>query len=52
MVSLVRDLGVPQRLALLVEGESLFNDGVAITLCSIMLAAIITGQFSIDDGVL
>jgi CPA1 family monovalent cation:H+ antiporter len=52
VVSLFRDLGAPRRLALLVEGESLFNDGAAITLFSIVLAAIITGQFSITDGVL
>ena len=52
VVSLFRDLGAPRRLALLVEGESLFNDGAAITLFSIVLAAIITGQFSIADGVL
>jgi CPA1 family monovalent cation:H+ antiporter len=52
VISLFRELGVPRRLALLVEGESLFNDGAAITLFSIVLAAITIGQFSIADGVL
>src|SRR4029079_5816470 len=44
--------GVPRRLALLVEGESLFNDGAAITLFSIVLAAITIGQCSIADVML
>jgi CPA1 family monovalent cation:H+ antiporter len=52
VVSLFRELGVPRRLALLVEGESLFNDGAAITLFGIVLAAITTGEFSITDGML
>lgn len=52
VVSLFRDLGVPQRLALLVEGESLFNDGAAITLFEIVLAVIVTGEFSLGASVL
>lgn len=52
VISLFRELGVPRRLALLVEGESLFNDGASITLFGIVLAAITTGQFSLGDGVL
>ena len=32
VVSLFRALGVPQKLALTVEGESLFNDGTAIVI--------------------
>lgn len=50
VVSLFRDLGAPRRLALLVEGESLFNDGAAITLFEIILAAIVTGEFGIAGG--
>lgn len=34
-----RDLGVPNRLLVLVEGESLLNDGIAIVLFNILLAA-------------
>lgn len=52
VVSLFRELGAPRRLALLVEGESLFNDGAAITLFGIVLATLTTGQFSLGDGVL
>jgi CPA1 family monovalent cation:H+ antiporter len=47
-----RELGAPKRLALLVEGESLFNDGAAITLFQIVLAAVLTGAFSLGAGVL
>lgn len=51
VVSLFRDLGVPRRLALLVEGESLFNDGASITLFQIVLAIIMTGEFSVGASV-
>ncbi len=51
VVSLFRDLNVPRRLALLVEGESLFNDGASITLFQIVLAAILTSEFSLGAGV-
>jgi CPA1 family monovalent cation:H+ antiporter len=45
VVSLFRALGVPQRLALTVEGESLFNDGTAIVIYRLALAAALTGAF-------
>ena len=38
VVALFRRLGVPKRLQVLLEGESLFNDGTAIVLFNIMLA--------------
>lgn len=47
VVSLFRDLGAPRRLALLLEGESLFNDGTSITLFQIVLVVIMTGEFSL-----
>ncbi len=37
VISLFRDLGVSKRLSVLVEGESLFNDGVAIVLFNLAL---------------
>jgi CPA1 family monovalent cation:H+ antiporter len=46
VVALFRALGVPQKLALTVEGESLFNDGTAIVLFRIALAAVVTGAFN------
>ena len=51
VVSLFRELGAPRRLALLVEGESLFNDGTAITLFQIILVVILTGELSIVGGI-
>ena len=38
VVALFRQLGVPKRLQVLLEGESLFNDGTAIVVFSITLA--------------
>jgi CPA1 family monovalent cation:H+ antiporter len=45
VVALFRALGVPRKLALMVEGESLFNDGTAIVVFRIALAAALTGVF-------
>jgi CPA1 family monovalent cation:H+ antiporter len=39
VISLFRELGVARRLSILVEGESLFNDGVAIVIFNLALAA-------------
>lgn len=52
VVSLFKELGVPRRLSLIVEGESLFNDGAAITLFQILLAGLLTGSFNIGAGIL
>lgn len=52
VVALFRGLGAPRRLALLVEGESLFNDGAAITLFGVVLGAVTTGRLSVGAGVL
>jgi monovalent cation:H+ antiporter, CPA1 family len=47
-----RDLGVPNRLLVLVEGESLLNDGIAIVLFQILLvAALGTEQVGVLSGV-
>jgi monovalent cation:H+ antiporter, CPA1 family len=47
-----RELGVPNRLLVLVEGESLLNDGIAIVLFNILLiAALGTEQVGPLDGV-
>ncbi len=52
VVSLFRLLRVPKRLSVLVEGESLLNDGTALVLFNLMLAIVITGQFDLISGVL
>jgi CPA1 family monovalent cation:H+ antiporter len=52
VVALFRSLGVPKRLQLLIEGESLFNDGTAIVLFNLMVAVSITGYFNLTDSIL
>ncbi len=44
VVALFRELGVPRRLAVLVEGESLFNDATAIVLFQILVAVLAGGS--------
>jgi Na+:H+ antiporter len=41
VVGIFRDLGAPRRLAILVEGESLFNDAAAIALFSLLVAMLL-----------
>lgn len=43
VVAIFKDLGAPQRLAILVEGESLFNDATAIVVFTI-ISAMLLGQ--------
>ncbi len=47
VVALFRRLGVPQRLSVLMEGESLLNDGTAIVIFELMLAIALTGNFDL-----
>jgi len=51
VVSIFRKLGAPRRLEVMLEGESLLNDGTAIVIYSLVLTAIETQQFSIVDGI-
>lgn len=50
VVALFRALGVPKRMSVLIEGESLFNDGTAIVLFSLMLTVALTGKFNLLDS--
>ena len=52
VVSLFRSLGVPRRFTVAMEGESLFNDGTAIVLFHIAVAAAVTGVFDPFAGLL
>src|SRR5690606_36976439 len=52
VLALFKELGVAKRLSMLVEGESLFNDGTAVVLFQVLLAAGVSGDLSIMDGLL
>lgn len=52
VVALFRTLGVPHRLQLLLEGESLLNDGTAIVLFNLMVTIALTGNFNIGESIL
>jgi len=51
VVALFRTLGTPKRLGVLVEGESLLNDGTAIVVFNLALIVALTGRFNLLEGV-
>jgi CPA1 family monovalent cation:H+ antiporter len=52
VIGIFRKLGAPKRLTILLEGESLLNDGTAIVLFQVALAAAVTGQFNAVAGLI
>ena len=44
VIALFKSLGVPKRLQVLMEGESLLNDGTAIVIFSLVLGAVLAGM--------
>lgn len=52
VIAVFRAVGAPKQLTVLVEGESLFNDGTAIVIFHIMLAYVIEGAISPVEGVI
>jgi CPA1 family monovalent cation:H+ antiporter len=52
VISLFRSLGVPHRLQLLLEGESLLNDGTAIVIFNLMVTIAVTGYFNLGESLL
>ncbi len=46
-----RGIQVPSRLTTIVEGESLFNDGIALVLLSLITTIHLQGSFSLSDGI-
>ncbi len=50
VVSLFKSLGAPKRLAVLIEGESLLNDGTAVVLVGIILTLALGAQLSIASA--
>lgn len=51
IVALFRRLGAPRRLQVLLESESLLNDGTAIVMFSLMLTAALQGHFDLSESV-
>jgi len=51
VLALFKEMGVSKRLSVLVEAESLFNDGTAVVVFQIFLAAVLTGQADIVEGI-
>lgn len=54
VVALFRTMGVPKRLSVILEGESLFNDGTAIVIFNLVLVIALQGfqTFNLVDGLL
>jgi monovalent cation/hydrogen antiporter len=50
--SMAGRLGAPRKLVTILEGESLMNDASGLVLYRVGLAAALTGQFSLADGVM
>ena len=52
VTSLFRSVGAPKRLRLLLEGESLFNDGTSIVIFKLMLTIAVVEKFSLSSSIL
>ncbi|MDG2070493.1 MAG: cation:proton antiporter [Pseudomonadales bacterium] len=46
VISIFKQLGVPERLTILVEGESLFNDATSLVLATLLIGILSAGSFS------
>lgn len=46
VIAIFKQLGVPERLTILVEGESLFNDATSLVLAGILTGLLAMGSFS------
>ncbi len=52
VIALFRTIGAPKRLQVLLEGESLLNDGTAIVLFNLMVGIALTGRFNLGTSIL
>nr|WP_297078788.1 cation:proton antiporter [Thermoleptolyngbya sp. M55_K2018_002] len=51
VIAVFKEVAVPGRLSTIVEGESLFNDGIALVLFGLILQAHLTGSVTLTEGV-
>src|SRR5208282_1676575 len=51
VLAIFADMDVNKRLSVIVEGESLFNDGTAAVLFGIFLSGVATGDLSLGSGI-
>ncbi|HWR38129.1 MAG TPA: cation:proton antiporter [Patescibacteria group bacterium] len=51
VLAMFKKLGINKRLSLLVEAESLFNDGVAVVLFGVIQSIIVTQSFSLSESI-
>jgi len=50
VVATFRKLGLPHRLTVLIEGESLFNDGTALVIFNLLVGIAVAGKFSVWES--
>ncbi len=51
VLSIFRETAVPRQLSIVVEGESLFNDGTAAALFAVLVAGVASGSLSVGGGI-
>lgn len=51
VIAVFKEVPVPSRLSTIVEGESLFNDGIALVLFSLILQVYSTGSLTVTEGI-
>lgn len=51
VTSVFRELGVSRRLAHILEGESLFNDGTSIVVFNLLVGVLVSGSFSLTESI-
>eukprot|EP00754_Rhynchopus_humris_P001585 Rhum_TRINITY_DN10919_c0_g1::Rhum_TRINITY_DN10919_c0_g1_i1::g.41331::m.41331 len=48
VVALLKEIGAPESISVLIEGESLLNDGTAIVLFNLLVSAVPTGEYDFN----